>query len=108
MNREILPPVGEEFAAHIEEFHVRGGMSREEARLTGLALAELMLSVYAGQKVAFPSDPFRAQYLEARNKEIRRRFNGKNAPVLADEYGITRRQVWNIVKSESSTVSRSP
>lgn len=75
-------------------------MSREEAHETGLALAELILLVYAGQQILFPAHPFRARTLEERNEEIRGKFTGKNAPLLALEYGMSRRQIWNIVKSD--------
>lgn len=75
-------------------------MNPREARETGDALASLILSVYAGDRITFPEDPFREAYLRERNSEIRKRFDGKNAPVLAHEYGLTRAMIFHIVKSE--------
>lgn len=101
--REELPPLGEEIAAHVRDFCERRGMGPRRAQNEGAQIAELMLTLYAGQQIRFPADPFRGRYLEHRNAEIRRRFNGSNAPVLAVEYGLSRTQVWRIVTSEVST-----
>lgn len=101
MTRENLPAVGRELAAQIERFHVRGGMSLDEARETGDCLAELVLSLFAGQQVFFPAEPFKARELAARNAEIRAKFNGKNAPLLAREYGLSRSMIWRIVNPDN-------
>lgn len=101
--QEDLPPLGEEIAAHVRAFCERRGMNPKRAQQQGAQIAELMLTLYAGQQVRFPADPFRGRYLELRNAEIRRRWDGTNAPVLAVEYGLSRSQVWRIVSSDDST-----
>ncbi len=98
-----LPPLGEEIAAHVAEFHLKRGLDPLSAKREGAQIAELLLMLFAGDKISFPSHPSRGSDLEERNREIRRLFNGTNAPVLAVRFNISRSRIWQIVKPDDST-----
>ena len=93
-----LPPIGEEISAHVSAFMLRRGVNPAAAHATGAQLAELMLMIFAGQRVNFPANPYKLNESRERNEEIRRLFDGTNAPVLAHRFGLSRSRIWQIVK----------
>lgn len=103
MNREQLPPIGEEIADHVEAFCKRRGMDPSTAQEQGDQVAELMLTLYAGQKINFPSDPLKGARIKERNSAIRAEYDGKNTSSLVKKYGLSRVQVWKIVNLSDST-----
>ena len=78
-------------------------MDPQRALETGGQLAELMLMLFAGQRVHFPAAPYQKNEIRERNNKIRKLFNGKNAPVLAHQFGLSRVRIWQIVKEPSPT-----
>lgn len=101
MKRELLPPIGAEIAEHVEAFFRDRGIDPERAQRQGDQVAELMLTLFSGQQIRFPSNPLRTKQTRDRNAEIRERFDGKNAPLLAHEFGLSRETIWRIVNSTS-------
>lgn len=71
----------------------------ELARALGLEAARALVGVYGGDYL--PSVPRCADALrQARNRALlRRRAEGASPAVLALEFGLTERQVWNIFAS---------
>ena len=100
MNRGALPPIGDEIASYVESFCRRRGLDPRRAQQQGHQQAELMLTLFAGQTIAFPAHPFRARELAIRDAEIRRKYNGKNTIELADKYHLSRQWIWTIVNSD--------
>lgn len=101
-----LPQIGDEIAAHVTEFCKRRGMDPQRAQDQGEQIAELMLTIYAGEKIRFPANPFREAEILQRDQEIRSSFDGQNTAALAQRFGISSRRVQQIVKHKGSIVSR--
>ncbi len=75
-----------------------GEKYREVVALIGIRRF-ILLSEYArGDEVYFPK--VENVLAPARNRRIKREYNGDNAKELAERYNLTVKQVWNILKDE--------
>ncbi len=104
MSKETFPLIGEDIAGIIEGFYRLQGFPPEQASSRGRKFARLLLVSLAGTKVWFPADPFKASKIEARNVEIRAKFDGNNTAQLAAEFDLSRQWIWKIVNKAAGRV----
>lgn len=69
------------------------------ARAVGIVAARDLASVWGAQQIELPSLASARRTL--RNACIRRAYTGANADELAARHGLTRRQIFNILKTEA-------
>ena len=62
------------------------------------SLVERIIKRLSGQKIYIPSET--TQTAKQRNLQIQQQFTGNNIAHLADQHGISPRQVRNILKSQ--------
>lgn len=67
----------------------------EQARQVGLAAADAVRRHFGGEQVYIPKGL--ALAISERDREIWRKFNGRNHLELAKEYGLTARQIYSII-----------
>ena len=72
------------------------GVLAEIAQLVGEEAARRIGGAFAGCRLDIPSA--RTQTLAERDEEIQRRFNGANLSELARAFGLSRMQVYRILK----------
>lgn len=61
-----------------------------------------ILKLYGGDRFYLPT--YSSVIKKARNREIRKRYNGKNIKLLALEYKTTASTIKNIIKNEDNLI----
>jgi Mor family transcriptional regulator len=74
---------------------VADGLDAGKAREIGLAAADLVRQSYGGEQLYVPKGL--ALIIGPRDREIYGKFNGANCFALSKEYGVTERQIYNII-----------
>lgn len=75
-----------ELAAHIEANLIDQAIPQEKAREAAHSMTVFLREYWGGQKVYIPKRDRMA--LEERNREIRKRWNGRNTADLCREFGL--------------------
>ncbi len=70
----------------------------EVVRIIGIRKFAEMSSYARGEEIYFPK--VENVVAPARDRRIKREYNGRNAKELADRYNLTVKQIWNILKNE--------
>lgn len=89
---EILTDLADRAAELLE---AEGKLSKAEALRLAKKLADQVGRDWAGQQVYIG----RGSVTSARDREIYRRFDGNNHHILARDYQLTERQIYNIVSN---------
>lgn len=99
IDQAATEPRGAQFfydlARLVAEALAAAGLSSEQARQIGLQAAEKVRDAYGGQPIYVPKGLH--LLVSERDREIYRRFNGRNHHSLAKEHGLTVRQIYSIV-----------
>ena len=67
---------------------------QEIAKIVGVQKFVELSNYARGDEIYFP------KVSPARNRRIKKEFNGSNDKELADKYNLTVKQIWNILKDE--------
>ena len=73
-------------------------LDEEAAERVMRGIVDVLCGEWGGQQVYFPKNLYSS--LSRRDREIAAKFNGANADDLAQDYGISARQIYCIVESE--------
>lgn len=65
------------------------------AELIGLDNFAKLVQVFGGTNIYIPKPEAFSRVL--RNEKIRQEYNGRNVKIIANKYGLTERQVYNLV-----------
>ena len=71
---------------------------QEIAKIVGVQKFVELSNYARGDEIYFPK--VENVVSPARNRRIKKEFNGSNAQELADKYNLTVKQIWNILKDE--------
>ena len=71
---------------------------REIAKLIGIDNFVKLSNYARGDEIYFPK--VESVVSPARNRRIKKKFNGSNDKELAKKYNLTLKQIWNILKDE--------
>lgn len=75
-----------------------GERYREIVELTGIRMFILLSNYARGDELYFPK--VENVVAPARNRRIKKEYNGYNAKELADRYNLTVKQIQNVLKDE--------
>lgn len=71
---------------------------QEIVRIVGIRKFVELSNYARGDEIYFPK--VENIVSPARNRRIKKEFNGSNDKILADKYNLTIKQIWNILKDE--------
>lgn len=71
---------------------------QEIVKIVGIANFVKLSNYARGDEIYFPK--VESVVSPARNRRIKKEFNGSNDKELAEKYNLTLKQIWNILKDE--------
>ena len=95
---ELEHPAAIMYEGRIVEFDDIPENMRDVAEVLGLKFVLDLASILGGSYCYIP--PLKTIYIDARDREIRRRFNGGNYAALAVQYRMTERYIRKIVHGQ--------
>ena len=75
---------------------------QEIVKIVGIANFVKLSNYARGDEIYFPK--VESVVSPARNRRIKKEFNGSNDKELAEKYNLTLKQIWNILKDEPPIV----